>query len=316
MGRSFGWSLWNSVPYLRLLYKVIDPWRDTRGMISIDIYLIWMILGLAVVALGLINDGLMPNILGIVEFYLRLFLSSQMIFMLEEMCIIVSGLSTTKRSQVKRYGKKRRKPPDPWFKRAQRRRQRNCVVLPKKIPTWDGSQEEWDSEWWKSNRHRYLHLCGYQREYERMLQLCPDFDLILSGFVDWRMVEQANYSVDAESVSIDTSVVDSKSVNDALFKFPSAHHVRRNQVPIIFDTGASIGLSPFESDFESWENHNHPLILNGISDQPEVKGAGIVKWTLFDDDGGQHVVRQRAFHVPVSKVRLFSPQIFFKQPEN
>jgi hypothetical protein len=77
-----------------------------------------------------------------------------------------------------------------------------------------------------------------------------------------------------------------------------------DSIPVVFDTGATISVSPHYDDFISWEQSAHDLTLNGITTRTQVKGAGVVEWTIRDDKGTRHKIRTRAYYVPEAQVRL------------
>jgi hypothetical protein len=80
-------------------------------------------------------------------------------------------------------------------------------------------------------------------------------------------------------------------------------------LPVVFDMGATISVSPREQDFISWERKGClDTKLNGISASTEVFGVGIVHWTVRNDGGRWQVIETRAFYMPAARVRLLSPQ--------
>ena len=52
--------------------------------------------------------------------------------------------------------------------------------------------------------------------------------------------------------------------------------------------------------------------MNGLSSKENVEAEGMVAWHFLDDYGVTQRVKVRAFYVPSSGVRLFSPQDYFK----
>ena len=51
----------------------------------------------------------------------------------------------------------------------------------------------------------------------------------------------------------------------------------------------------------------------GLGATVQVKGEGMVKWEFRDDYGVKQVIEVKGYYIPTSKVRLFSPQSYFKQ---
>ena len=82
-------------------------------------------------------------------------------------------------------------------------------------------------------------------------------------------------------------------------------------VPIVLDSGASKGLTPFRKDFVSFR----PLksIINGIGATCSIDGVGIVRWEIIDQKGIKQTIETEAYYVPSAKIRLYSPQDHFRQ---
>ena len=121
MGRFTHWSTWNNWPVLRLFYHyVIGPWRETKVLMSL--YLGWMLLVLSMICEC--NSTLVIT----TEFYLHLYGAYQLCMDLIRVSRLLDsdGLRTKKTKIRKR---RQRKPPDPWFNRAKRRRYRKRMLL-------------------------------------------------------------------------------------------------------------------------------------------------------------------------------------------
>jgi hypothetical protein len=84
-------------------------------------------------------------------------------------------------------------------------------------------------------------------------------------------------------------------------------------LPLIFDTGASIGVTPCADDFVAWEPMTQKHYLNELSNVTQVKGVGIARWIVRDDSGARHEIQQRAYYIPEAHMRLMSPQRFLSQ---
>jgi hypothetical protein len=86
-------------------------------------------------------------------------------------------------------------------------------------------------------------------------------------------------------------------VSDCL-ELQSVYLADNDPIPLVFDSGATIGISPLFTDFESWETPSAPLQLHGIEHASAVKGVGTVCWTVRDDKGLRQTIRTRAYYVP------------------
>ena len=78
-------------------------------------------------------------------------------------------------------------------------------------------------------------------------------------------------------------------------------------LPVVFDTGATISVSPDIRDFIKYDEVPMTGITN-ITGHSSVRGKGTVKWIIYDDDGFPHEIVTEGYFVPDAKVRLFSVQ--------
>ena len=83
-------------------------------------------------------------------------------------------------------------------------------------------------------------------------------------------------------------------------------------VPIVFDTGASFSLTPFKDDFVGPIESSSDNDIHGINGSSKIDGEGWVEWTIRDLYDNVCLVRTRAYYVPDSHIRLFSPQAYCK----
>ena len=79
---------------------------------------------------------------------------------------------------------------------------------------------------------------------------------------------------------------------------------------LVWDTGASIGLTPFRSDFIDY------LPLDGVTVKDiartnSVLGIGTIMWKLPTTKGHPVFIPAVAYHMPDCDIRLFSPQSYF-----
>ena len=99
-----------------------------------------------------------------------------------------------------------------------------------------------------------------------------------------------------------------------LFSFKSAYLLAHDACPVIFDTGASVSVSPHAKDFVSWIHRTKGRNkLSGLSNNTEVAGVGIVEWTVKDDRGRSIISALAHITYPSATVRLLSPQQYFKE---
>ncbi len=80
---------------------------------------------------------------------------------------------------------------------------------------------------------------------------------------------------------------------------------QNDSFPIIWDSGASVSITPDIKDFTSFKSSNVSK-LNGVGSGLKVEGEGIVTWTLPDDNGTFRTLHIKAYYAPASRVRLLS----------
>jgi hypothetical protein len=82
-----------------------------------------------------------------------------------------------------------------------------------------------------------------------------------------------------------------------------------DMVPLIFDTGASISLSPYKSDFIGPIHPTQNVTIKGIAAGLKVCGVGDLSYTFLNDDGEeqQHILRN-CLYVPDCVDRLICPR--------
>ena len=97
-----------------------------------------------------------------------------------------------------------------------------------------------------------------------------------------------------------------------LFRFQSIFHVQSdvNGAPIIFDSGASITITPYKEDFIGDIDYSSSAIGNvqllGVSEATQIIGVGKIKLMVHTDTGAKRNIITTAYLVPNARVRLLS----------
>jgi hypothetical protein len=87
-----------------------------------------------------------------------------------------------------------------------------------------------------------------------------------------------------------------------------------SRAPVIFDTGASLAITPNQHDFvEPPTSLSRPMTLGGMANDLEIKGICTVAWTSDEADGSDIQLHTQAYWVPNSKARLLIPQKLFNK---
>lgn len=85
-------------------------------------------------------------------------------------------------------------------------------------------------------------------------------------------------------------------------------------VPIVVDTGCSISMTPFKSDFVGPLESAECQEVKGFGNhRSPIQGIGWVEWNIVDVFGKCCTIRTRAYYVPQADIRLFSPQSYFRE---
>jgi len=239
---------------------------------------------------------------------------------------------TMRKRRRPRLGKKQRRRIRKWFGRRPRSRWRGRTTS---CPTsensdddswdWAGTKSEWIDDWFDHHRHRFLHRIGFQEEFASIMNRFPTFDwfdfddlLELRHHTRWKWQTRMDWSflnVDELLTDIeDTSISFDSMLKGSLFQ--SVYLSGTGDLPVVFDTGATISISPIKTDFEHWDSLDPNTHIRGIDSTTKVEGVGTVKWTVLDDKGRRQTIRTKAYYVPQATIRLLSPQVYLQQPEN
>ena len=79
-------------------------------------------------------------------------------------------------------------------------------------------------------------------------------------------------------------------------------HMTKSEMPIVFDTGASLSVTPVRCDFIAEPEKTDVENMTGLSDSVLVKGVGWVEWTVRDVFRRIHRIRTRAYWVPTASI--------------
>ena len=89
-----------------------------------------------------------------------------------------------------------------------------------------------------------------------------------------------------------------------------------DEVPIVFDTVASVSISPFAEDFVNLKTNTNGHTVTGLSHPSNVQGTGTVRWSVMSDDGKAQTIETQAYYVPDARVRLFSVTPYLKEQKS
>jgi hypothetical protein len=82
-----------------------------------------------------------------------------------------------------------------------------------------------------------------------------------------------------------------------------------DMVPLILDTGASVTITPFCSDFVTPLHSVQHITIKGIASGLKAEGVGGVSYTFVNDSGNEQTLTlQNCLYVPQCVVRLICPR--------
>jgi hypothetical protein len=87
-------------------------------------------------------------------------------------------------------------------------------------------------------------------------------------------------------------------------------NVKKQHVPLIIDSGASVCVTPEKADFKPGSYRPSNMKVRDLSSgENKVLGEGLVHWPVKDERGNTHVIEIFCIHIPSAGVRLLSPQV-------
>lgn len=136
----------------------------------------------------------------------------------------------------------------------------------------------------------------------------------LESYKLMKVVEEQRLALESGSIN-DIEVAESVIKRAALFISTSKAYqssvnggVTFKSCPLVWDTGASFGLTPFRDDFIDYQEAN--ITVQGIGSSNTIVGIGVVMWKFKTESGKTIHLPMIAYHLPSTNIRLFSPQVF------
>jgi hypothetical protein len=86
-----------------------------------------------------------------------------------------------------------------------------------------------------------------------------------------------------------------------------------DDLPIVINSGATLSLSPNQSDFITKLEPAPMTELNSLGSTMAIEGFGTVEWTIHDLFGTTWTICTQAYYVPQATIRLLSPQAYFQE---
>ena len=143
-------------------------------------------------------------------------------------------------------------------------------------------------------------------------------------FLDPSMCKRRFSKVDCCGQIHDPKVLATLSNNKIeayLTETPSSYHHHHLQFgalrhPVIFDTGASLGITFDKNDFDGpLTLPEGDLRLRGMAQGLRIEGIGTVTYTFQNGNDDEVEIKSNCFYIPKAKVHLLSPQRLFCQKQ-
>ena len=83
--------------------------------------------------------------------------------------------------------------------------------------------------------------------------------------------------------------------------------------PVVFDSGASISITPVKEDFIEPLKSSPISAINNLTGSTKIEHCGRVRWIVTNKSGFPVTIETTALYLPTAEVRLFSPQTYFKE---
>ena len=126
------------------------------------------------------------------------------------------------------------------------------------------------------------------------------------------MTSNVHPILDLTFVSASDKAVDLTTLTstNSIFRFQSIYHVdSENGHPVVFDTGASITISPHKDDFVHLDCSTsaiNAISVKGLDSESTVEGVGTIRLRVHTDQGYHRIIETTAYYIPSARIRLLS----------
>ena len=165
---------------------------------------------------------------------------------------------------------------------------------------------------------KYLHRLPYAEYFDGICKSNPDLPSLLFDFAHESILRSATATTTLLQDFVFTA--DSKNYNltamtqtNDLFRFQSMYHTEAcpQGAPLVFDSGASITISPYKEDFVSMDTSPEMLAQNTVTgfaqgSETLVKGIGTICVLVHTDNGDRRYIETEAYWIPQARTRLLS----------
>ena len=89
-------------------------------------------------------------------------------------------------------------------------------------------------------------------------------------------------------------------------------NVKLPHEPLIVDTGASVCITPYASDFKDGTYRPSSMKIRDLSNITSAAGEGTIQWPVTDESGVTFMLEVPGVHLESATVRLLSPQVLIR----
>jgi hypothetical protein len=108
----------------------------------------------------------------------------------------------------------------------------------------------------------------------------------------------------------DTMATKVVSLAPSVFRSAISSREQNKSFPIIWDSSASVCITPDKSDFVTYDNDADITKVKGLGGKVSaIVGQGEVDWSIHDVHGCLRHLRLKAYHIPKCSTRLISTNI-------
>ena len=234
--------------------------------------------------------------------------SARFIIQLGSMFETIRDMPPYIRRRSKPKFKMKRRPIYPFYKRKMHR----------KIARIKMKQSSCSDDWGSTHTYycplnKVLHKIGdtIANKWDKACDANP-YLVDLARGVDLVQTTRSTRMINKFLFNIDGQVVDLTKITDTgqLFRSQAAYWLEGCEGErLIFDTGASVTITPHEKDFTSIDKSQEAIqnvTLQGITTKAAVKGVGKIRLLVYTDGGFARYIETEAYWVPHAKARLLS----------
>jgi hypothetical protein len=163
-----------------------------------------------------------------------------------------------------------------------------------------------------STRGHHKHQCKHHSKYKpkgvRTIRTTPNLNYTSKQHYSVRSATHNMCLLGAHLT--DTMATKVVSLAPSVFRSAISSRDQNKSFPIIWDSGASVCITPDKSDFVTYNNDADITKVKGLGGKVSaIIGQGEVDWSIHDVHGCLRHLRLKAYHIPKCSTRLISTNV-------